>query len=41
MYRVDLIVVSSSPSQKSLHDMTQYHKACLSIDIPGLEVLNT
>lgn len=38
--RIDLIVSSNSSSWKSFHDVTQQHKACLSIEIPGLEVLN-
>ena len=39
--RIDLIIFSDSFSQKLFHDVTQRHKACLSIEIPGLKVLNT
>lgn len=39
--RIDVIIFSNSFLQKLFHDVTQQHKACLSIGIPGLKVLNT
>jgi len=39
--RIDIIIFSNSFLQKLFRDVTQQHKACLSIGIPGLKVLNT